>query len=138
MRGAVYVVDLHTPAVPVHSPSLVIELPMAVALREYVHVPARNTGSPGTACSAGTAAAVRTAAATQTPSTMFCLGPAAVATHGSTNPARGAWFTTRRLRAKQVRLRAAVTRNAIGSMADSESVGPGSSPGGSALEYLAS
>jgi 5-methylcytosine-specific restriction endonuclease McrA len=39
LRGAVYVIDLHSPAVHVHSPSLVIELPASVALREYVHLP---------------------------------------------------------------------------------------------------
>jgi 5-methylcytosine-specific restriction endonuclease McrA len=39
LRGAVYVVDVYVPAVHVHGPSLVIELPVSVALREYVHVP---------------------------------------------------------------------------------------------------
>ncbi len=39
LRGAVYVIDLHSPAVHIHSLSLVIELPMSVALREYVHIP---------------------------------------------------------------------------------------------------
>ena len=39
LRGAVYVIDVHSPAVHVHSPSLVIELPVSVALREYVHLP---------------------------------------------------------------------------------------------------
>lgn len=39
LRGAVYVIDLHSPAVHIHSPSLVIELPISVALREYVHMP---------------------------------------------------------------------------------------------------
>ena len=39
LRGAVYVIDVHSPAVHIHSPSLVIELPVSVALREYVHVP---------------------------------------------------------------------------------------------------
>ncbi|WP_029117006.1 HNH endonuclease [Mycobacterium sp. URHB0044] len=39
LRGAVYVIDLHDPAVRIHGPSLVIELPMSVALREYVHIP---------------------------------------------------------------------------------------------------
>ena len=39
LRGAVYVIDLHSPAVHIHSPSLVIELPLSVALREYVHIP---------------------------------------------------------------------------------------------------
>lgn len=39
LRGAVYVIDLHVPAVHVRSPSLVIELPASVALREYVHLP---------------------------------------------------------------------------------------------------
>ena len=41
LRGAVYVIDLHSPAVHIHSPSLVIELPVSVALREYVHIPYR-------------------------------------------------------------------------------------------------
>lgn len=39
LRGAVYIVDVHNPAVHVRSPSLVLELPMSVALREYVHIP---------------------------------------------------------------------------------------------------
>jgi 5-methylcytosine-specific restriction endonuclease McrA len=39
LRGAVYVIDVHSPAVHIHSPSVVIELPMSVALREYVHIP---------------------------------------------------------------------------------------------------
>jgi 5-methylcytosine-specific restriction endonuclease McrA len=39
LRGAVYVIDVHNPAVHIHSPSLVIELPISVALREYVHIP---------------------------------------------------------------------------------------------------
>ena len=39
LRGAVYVIDRHSPAVHIHSPSLVIELPVSVALREYVYVP---------------------------------------------------------------------------------------------------
>jgi 5-methylcytosine-specific restriction endonuclease McrA len=41
LRGAVYIIDRHTPAVHIHSPSLVIELPVSVALREYVHIPYR-------------------------------------------------------------------------------------------------
>jgi hypothetical protein len=41
LRGAVYVIDVHTPAVHIRSPSLVIELPVSVALREYVHIPFR-------------------------------------------------------------------------------------------------
>ncbi|MDD4865679.1 MAG: HNH endonuclease [Mycobacterium sp.] len=41
LRGAVHVIDLHRPAVHIHGPTLVIELPMAVALREYVHIPHR-------------------------------------------------------------------------------------------------
>jgi 5-methylcytosine-specific restriction endonuclease McrA len=41
LRGAVYVIDVHNPAMHIHSPSLVIELPVSVALREYVHIPYR-------------------------------------------------------------------------------------------------
>lgn len=41
LRGAVYIMDVHSPAVHVHSPSLVIELPSSVALREFVHIPFR-------------------------------------------------------------------------------------------------
>ncbi|GAB5899092.1 HNH endonuclease [Mycolicibacterium mageritense] len=41
LRDVVYVIDLHTPAVHVHGPSLVIELPISVALREYAHIPYR-------------------------------------------------------------------------------------------------
>jgi 5-methylcytosine-specific restriction endonuclease McrA len=39
LRRAVYTIDVHNPAVHVRSPSLVVELPMSVALREYVHIP---------------------------------------------------------------------------------------------------
>ncbi|MCV6992843.1 HNH endonuclease [Mycobacterium timonense] len=39
LRGAVYVIDVHSPAVHIRSPSLVIELPISVALHEYVHIP---------------------------------------------------------------------------------------------------
>ena len=39
LRGAVYVIDVHSPAVHIRSPSLVVELPASVALREYVHIP---------------------------------------------------------------------------------------------------
>lgn len=39
LRGAVYVIDVHSPAVHIRSPSLVIELPVSVALHEYVHIP---------------------------------------------------------------------------------------------------
>ena len=39
LRGAVYVIDVHSPAVHIHGPSLAIELPVSVALREYVHIP---------------------------------------------------------------------------------------------------
>jgi len=41
LRGAVYVIDLREPAVHVRGPSVVIELPAAIALREYVHIPYR-------------------------------------------------------------------------------------------------
>lgn len=41
LRGAVYMIERHSPAVHIHSPSTVIELPISVALREYVHVPYR-------------------------------------------------------------------------------------------------
>ena len=41
LRGAVYVIDRHSPVVHIHSPSVVIELPVSVALREYVHIPYR-------------------------------------------------------------------------------------------------
>ena len=39
LRGAVYIIDVHDPAVHVRSPSLVLELPISVALREYAHIP---------------------------------------------------------------------------------------------------
>lgn len=39
LRGAVYIIDVHNPAVHVRSPSLVLELPISVALREYAHIP---------------------------------------------------------------------------------------------------
>jgi 5-methylcytosine-specific restriction endonuclease McrA len=41
LRSAVYVIDVHSPAVHVRGPSRVIELPASVALREYVHIPHR-------------------------------------------------------------------------------------------------
>ena len=46
LRDAVYVIHVHTPAVHVRSPSLVIELPISVALREYVHLPYRAVHRP--------------------------------------------------------------------------------------------
>lgn len=42
LRGSVCVIKRHSPAVHIHSPSTVIELPVSVALREYVHVPCRR------------------------------------------------------------------------------------------------
>lgn len=41
LREAVYTIDVHDPVVHVRSPSLVMELPVSVALREYVHIPCR-------------------------------------------------------------------------------------------------
>lgn len=41
LRGSVYVIERHSPAVHIHSPLTVIELPVSVALREYVHIPYR-------------------------------------------------------------------------------------------------
>nr|WP_242413741.1 HNH endonuclease [Mycolicibacterium fortuitum] len=41
LRGSVYVIERHSPAVHIHSPSTIVELPVSVALREYVHVPYR-------------------------------------------------------------------------------------------------
>lgn len=41
LRGSVYVIERHSPAVHIHSPSTIIELPVSVALREYVHIPYR-------------------------------------------------------------------------------------------------
>ncbi|WP_074133111.1 HNH endonuclease [Mycolicibacterium houstonense] len=41
LRGSVYVIERHDPVVHIQSPSTVIELPVSVALREYVHVPHR-------------------------------------------------------------------------------------------------
>lgn len=41
LRGSVYVIERHSPAVHISSPSTVVELPVSVALREYVHVPYR-------------------------------------------------------------------------------------------------
>lgn len=41
LRGSVYVIERHSPAVHIHSPSTVIELPASVALYEYVHMPHR-------------------------------------------------------------------------------------------------
>ncbi|PQM47510.1 CRISPR-associated endonuclease Cas9 [Mycobacterium talmoniae] len=41
LRGAVYVIERHSPAVHIHSPSTMVELPVSVALHQYVHVPYR-------------------------------------------------------------------------------------------------
>ncbi|MFN6548127.1 HNH endonuclease [Mycolicibacterium nivoides] len=41
LRGSVYVIERHSPAVHIHSPSTIVELPVSVALREYVHIPYR-------------------------------------------------------------------------------------------------
>lgn len=43
LRGSVYVIERHRPAVHIHSPSTVIELPASVALREYIHVPYQHS-----------------------------------------------------------------------------------------------
>jgi 5-methylcytosine-specific restriction endonuclease McrA len=42
LRGSVYVIERRIPAVHIRSPSTVIELPVSVALREYIHVPYRS------------------------------------------------------------------------------------------------
>ena len=64
LRGAVYVIDMHSPSVRIHSPSLVIELPVSVALREYVHIPSKGRiGSPARGCFAATGTSVSTARA---------------------------------------------------------------------------
>lgn len=42
LRGSVYVIERHSPAVHIHSPSTVIELPLSVALHQYIHVPYRR------------------------------------------------------------------------------------------------
>ncbi|BBY53988.1 HNH endonuclease [Mycobacterium koreense] len=41
LRDAVHVIETHTPAVHVHSPSVVIELPASVVLKRYAHRPYR-------------------------------------------------------------------------------------------------
>ncbi len=41
LRKAAYIVDVRHPAVHIHSPSVTVELPMSVALREYIHIPYR-------------------------------------------------------------------------------------------------
>lgn len=43
LRGSVYVIERHSPAVHIHSPSTIVELPVSVALREYVHIHYRPT-----------------------------------------------------------------------------------------------
>lgn len=42
LRGSVYVIERHSPAVHIHSSSTVIELPLSVALHQYIHVPYRR------------------------------------------------------------------------------------------------
>ena len=42
LRGSVYVIERHSPAVHIHSPLTVIELPLSVALHQYIHVPYRR------------------------------------------------------------------------------------------------
>lgn len=42
LRGSVYVIERHSPAVHIHGPSTSIELPVSVALREYIHLPHRR------------------------------------------------------------------------------------------------
>src|SRR5260370_28231544 len=42
LRGAVYVIDVRGPAVHIRSPSLVIELPMSVALRRVPAYPVQG------------------------------------------------------------------------------------------------
>jgi hypothetical protein len=104
LRGAVYVIDVHSPAVHIRSPSLVIELPMSVALREYVHIPyRRSTGSPVMGSFAATDVSVPTAAGTPTPWITSCRAAAAAGTPGSTwwlraNPATVSRVTGHRRR----------------------------------------
>src|SRR4051794_29619031 len=95
LRGAVCVIDVHSPAVHIRSPSLVIELPMSVALREYVHIPyRRSTGSPVMGSFAATDVSVPTAAGTPPPGVTSCRPAAAGGAPRSTrgpraNPATG-------------------------------------------------
>lgn len=44
LRAAVFVIDVHSPAVHIHGPSLVIDVPLSVALRDYVHLPYTGGG----------------------------------------------------------------------------------------------
>ncbi|MGH3955207.1 MAG: HNH endonuclease [Mycobacterium sp.] len=42
LKGVVYALDTHHPAVHVRSASLVVELPTSIVLREYVYIPYRS------------------------------------------------------------------------------------------------
>lgn len=42
LRGSVYPIERHEPVVHIHGPSISIELPVSVALREYIHLPNRS------------------------------------------------------------------------------------------------
>lgn len=48
MRDAVHVVETHSPAVHIHSPSCVMELPASVVLKKYAHRPFKVTGERAT------------------------------------------------------------------------------------------
>ena len=85
LRGAVYVIDVHNPAVHVRSPSLVIELPASVALREYVHLPykpEKRVTRDGVLRRDGRS--VSTAVGAPTPSTTSCPAAVVAGTLGST------------------------------------------------------
>jgi hypothetical protein len=85
LRGAVYVMDLHSPAVHIQSPSLVIELPLQWrCANTCTSRTRRSIGSPATGCFAATDTAVPTAASAPTPWITFCHVAGAAETPGST------------------------------------------------------
>ena len=105
LRGAVYVIDVHSPSVRIHSPSLVIELPVSVALREYVHIPHKGDSRvTREGCFAATGTSVPTAPGTPTPWTTSCHGAVVVETPGSTWSRPASPATDERVIARRRRL----------------------------------
>ena len=104
LRGAVYVIDMHSPSVRIHSPSLVIELPFRSPCASMCTFPTRGiAGQPARGCFAATGTSVPTAPGTPTPWTTSCHGAVVVKTPGSTwsrpvSPATDARVIARRRR----------------------------------------
>jgi hypothetical protein len=107
LRGAVYVIDVHSPSVRIHSPSLVMELPISVALREYVHITYRadnRVTREGVLQRDRHICVYCAGRAAPTPWTTFCRGAVVVGTRGSTWSRHASSVTDARVTARRRRL----------------------------------